>query len=232
MFLAQALLVVLSSAPRPAFCDPMWLPISRDANTVGMVVHPLSDTTADVRRPRFNAGGPIAELQASLRDERGPQRPRFGQTALMVDPGSTLGVARGVRVVLVPWQFAEDCGPAPWLESAVWAPVDTVSFLTAWLRPRAGWINDTPTFDVEVRGWQPMWRMGETRWTQQREGLLTPTEFLAIFEGLPTHSELHSAPLLRTRLAALRRRHPTLVDREPARTMLENLDRYIASLPR
>lgn len=231
MLLAPLLLLALASVPPPAFCDPMWLPISRDANTVAMVVHPLADTTADLRRPRFNASGPVEEWEASLRDERGPQRPRFGQVALMVDPGSTLGVARGVRVVLVPWQFGPDCAPTPWIESALWAPVDTVSFLTAWLRPRASWISDAPTFDVEVRGSQPMWRFGETRWAESRDGLLTPTEFLAIHEGLPTHSELHSAPLLRTRLVALRRRHPALVDREPARTMLGNLERYIASLP-
>ncbi|MBC7897131.1 MAG: hypothetical protein H7066_17060 [Cytophagaceae bacterium] len=232
MLVAPVLLLALASAPHPALCDPMWLPISRDANAVPMVVHPLADTIADVRSPRFSASGPIEALEASLRGERGPQRLRYGQSALMVDPGSTLGVARGVRVVLVPWQFVEDCSPAPWLETALWAPVDTVSFLTAWLRPRAGWIGDAPTFDVEVRGWQPTWRVGETRWNQSREGLLTPTEFLALYEGLPTHSELHSAPLLRARVAALRRRHPAIVDREPARTMLGNLERYAASLPR
>lgn len=232
MVVAPMLLLALSGAPRPAMCDPMWLPISRDANTAALVVHPLSDSTADVRRPRFNPSGPVAAFEASLRDERGPQRPRYGQVALMVDPGSTLGVARGVRVVLVPWQFGPDCAPTPWIESALWAPVDTVAFVSAWLRPRAGWINEAPTFDVEVRGWQPMWRMGDTRWTPPGEGLLTPTEFLAIFEGLPTNSELHAAPLLRTRLAALRRRHPTLVEREPARTMLANLERFIQSLPK
>lgn len=232
MLAAPALVLVLAAAPRPPLCDPAWLPISRDANVSSMVVHPLGDTLVDIRRPRFADSGPVAAFEASLRDERGPQRPRFGQSALMVDPGSTLGVARGVRVVLVPWQFAEDCGPAPWIESAVWAPVDTVGFVSAWLRPRASWINDAPTFDVEVRGYQPMWRLGEARWTQSRDGLLTPTEFLGIFEGLPTHSELHSPPLLRTRLASLRRKHPALVDREPARTMLSNLERYIESLPR
>jgi hypothetical protein len=232
VLLAPVLLLALGSGPRPTLCDPMWLPISRDANMAAMVVHPLSDTTSDVRRPRFNPNGPVPEFEASLRDERGPQRPRFGQAALMADPGSTLGVARGVRVVLVPWQFGPDCAPTPWIESALWAPVDTVAFVTAWLRPRAGWIDEAPTFDVEVRGWQPIWRMGETRWKEQGEGLLTPTEFLGIFEGLPTNSELHAAPLLRTRIAALRRRHPALVDREPARTMLANLERFAESLPR
>ena len=153
------LLLLLSAGPTasPPLCDPSWLPISRDPASSALVVTILPDTVADVRSPRFVPQSPVREFEESLRGHRGPTRPRYGQRATVIEADRSVAVAPGSAVVLVPWQFVSDCGLAPWTASARWAPVGEAVFLTAWRRPRASWVGGMPTFDVEVRGWQPIW---------------------------------------------------------------------------
>ena len=57
--------------------------------------------------------------------------------------------------------------------------------------------------------------------------LLTPQEFLAVYQVLPSHADLASPPAVTRALLALRERYPALVAREPAATMLGNLERFV-----
>jgi hypothetical protein len=220
----------LAGAGSLSACDPMWLPISRDAAVSPLVVRMLPDTVRDVTAPEFAPAGPVREFEASAQGARGPVVPRHGQAAEVILAGSA--AMRGARILLVPWTFVEDCGPAPWPASARWAAPGEHVFVTAWPRPRRGWISETATYDVEVRGWQPTWRENDPRWPHGRDSLLTAQEFHAVYLSLPTHAELASPAGLRRRLVTLRRLHQRLIQREPARTIVANLERYLAASTR
>lgn len=210
-------------------CDPSWLPISRDPAATAMVVAVEPDTVRDVAKPQFAARGPAREFEASLRGERGSTGTRYGQLVRIVEPGARAAAQRGAEVVLVPWSFSSDCGPVPWTGSSRWIPAGELAFLTAWPRTRESWIGGRPTFDVEVRGWQPTWRTNDARWPHDRERLLTAPEFLLVFESLPTHAQVAARGPARRVVDDLRQRHRSLVAREPARTILANLERHLAA---
>jgi plastocyanin len=218
---AALTLLVSGGGPTIPWCDPMWLPISRAPGAAALVVRFAADTVPDLPAPTFAAAGPAESLRESVAGRRGPRRPRYAQLAQVADDHGAAGA--GAQVALVPWEFAMDCRPSPWMSSWRWAAPGDEGFLFAWLRPEAGWIAGKATFDVEVRGWQPMWRREDPRWPHGRDSLLTPVEFRRVYELLPAHSTLADTTAMRRALATLRARVPELIRREPARSMVANL---------
>ena len=191
-----ACLVVLAGRPLAA-CDPAWLPIARPPGIAYFIAsHPIP-TAVGVR----------VDLA----------RGWAGTTAL--EPGP---------VMLIPWAYGPDCTPLPWSESASWQPPGEVAFYTAWLRPRDRWINRLPTFDVRMALREPLWRARDPRWTRPDSAtvLLDAAGFLELFAALPTEAELRDQPGRAaehtTRWAAA---HPSVAEREPARTIVANLRR-------
>lgn len=226
-----ALYLALAVGGIGSFCDPMWLPNSRPVGAEAVVIRFGADSVADIAAPKFAPRGPVHAWEESLKGNRGPTRPRFGQRGTLVEASPATERSRGAPVVLVPWDFVEDCDPAPWTRGALWTKPGTEGFVVAWLRPESAWIDGLPTFDVEVRGWEPIWQRADPRWRDRGTGdgpLLNPREFQLIYQGLPTHPEVGVPATVKQRVAAIRHRYPELANREPARTMLANLDRVAA----
>lgn len=159
-----------------------------------------------------------------------------GVHAQLVAGGGVPEAREPGSVHLVPWAYAPDCQPLAWDPQAVWPVPTEPAFYTGRLRPREGWLDGRPTFDVHMAWREPLWRAGDPRWTHAAPGevLLTPREFLELYAALPTHDELRADPRAaahRTRLWAAT--HRALAEREPARTILGNLSRAAeASQPR
>jgi hypothetical protein len=73
--------------------------------------------------------------------------PIYGQL-LQVDSARGPGARAGRRVVLVPWDYASDCTPLPWGNSARWMRPGTSGLYVGTLRDSAYWSNGLPTYDV------------------------------------------------------------------------------------
>ena len=178
-------------------CDPMWLPVSRPADVAFFV--------AAASGP--GEGGVRAELTAG----------RHNGAALAPGP-----------IVLVPWAYGPDCAPLPWTEARPWTPPTTAAFYTARLRPPVQWIGGVRTFDVHMAWREPMHQENDPRWRDVAPSatLLTPVELVDFHAAIPTDDELQrkSTVVLR-RVDAWAVAHPTLAAREPARTMIANLNR-------
>ena len=200
------------AAPEPLHaCDPLWLPLTRSPGLTWLVGAALADTLLDRARANRTLGG---------------QRVRVQQAGGA--GGKALGTVRArVDAVLVPWAYGPDCAPLPWIGALPWVTPGTEGFFTGRLRPERRWISGLPTLDVEMAWREPLWSAGEPRWPHPKgAGLLTPAEFMALYEALPAQADLERDPA--TAAARLRRweqTHAPVASRPPARTMLDNLYR-------
>ncbi len=122
-----------------------------------------------------------------------------GQRAeLQLAGGSAAALPRG-PIILVPWDYREDCRPVPWNPDRTWQPPQTAAFYTGQLRPRDQWLGGVPT-----------------------------KEFFTLYEGLPTEDVLKGdRRTILAQLSAWAAKHPGLTQREPARTILANLRRAV-----
>jgi hypothetical protein len=196
--LLQSILVtahLLTAIARYPACDPAWLPISRPAVGAFFVATSSRPTPDGVR--------------ARILDGRG--------TAPKAGP-----------VMLVGWFFGPDCSPIPRDKAHPWTPPAEAAFYTAQLRPRRDWIAGMPTLDVRFSIVQPLLQTNDERLRQvyPTTSLLTPAEFLDFYASLPTNDELSQQPTAATaRVKAWASAHPALAQREPARSIMANLER-------
>ena len=210
--------VTLGATPALA-CDPMWLPVGRPDGVAIVVALALAETALDTAagavRSRLH---PLfaRRLDADTSPTRGGQRARLAEWSVGT-------AAEAGEVILVPWAYREDCRPIEWTGRLDWIAAGTRGAITGWLRPKEGWLDGLPTFDVEMAWREPMWAAGERRWPGGRpaEQLMTPEEFLRFFLELPTFEELDRAPgEAAERLRAWAAEHPSFAARAPAATML------------
>ncbi len=216
-----------TAAPLAA-CDPVWLPSVRLPTTATLVIRFSTDTIADVASPVFAP----ARAAAFERHRDLARRTRFGlrATIIAVDARSAWRPASGTAVVLVPWEFSEDCEPFPFGPSARWARPAVPSVVTAWLRPRSGWIGGVATLDVEKAGIEPRWTDQDPRWPHDRTNLMSALEYLALTEMLPTPEDLVRRPrAVEERIDGWAARHPALAAKEPGGTILANLRRQLTA---
>ena len=187
------------SAPPAWACDPVWLPIARPQG-IAFFVATASGTVPGGQRAELRlAGGSAASLQ------RGP-------------------------VILVPWHYGADCRPIPWNADEAWRLPRTEAFYTGQLRPRDQWVGGVPTIDIHMAWREPLWQRADARWTRHeaREALLTPAEFFTVYEGLPTEDAFTGdRETILAQVSAWVAKHPSLAQREPARTILGNLRRAL-----
>ncbi len=223
--MAAAGVVGLTAAPLAA-CDPIWLPSIRLRATATLVVRFSEDTVADVARPVFAPTRADAFERHRDLARRGPFGLRATITA--VDARSAWRPVSGTAAVLVPWEFSSDCEPFPFSQSARWARPAVPSVVTAWLRPRSGWIGGVATLDVEMAGIEPRWTDQDSRWPHDRTNLMSALEYLALTEVLPTPADLERRPReTARRIDAWAARHPALAAKEPGLTILANLRRQL-----
>ena len=183
-------------------CDPVWLPIARP-HGIAFLVATASGATA---------GGQRAELQLA--------------------GGSAASLRRG-PVILVPWEYGPDCRPIPWNPDRTWQLPRTEAFYNGQLRPRDQWLGGVPTLDVHMAWREPLWQREDARWTRPgaREALLTPAEFFTVYESLPTEDTLtRDRGAILAQLSAWAAKHPSLAQREPARTILANIRRALGGV--
>jgi len=193
----------LALAARPArACDPAWLPIARPLGVAFFVA---------------TATGALIGTQ---------------QVHLQLAGGSATAVPRG-SILLVPWGYGPDCRPIPWEATRDWGLPRTAAFYTGQLRPQNQWQDGLPTFDVQMAWREPLWQRQDPRWPHAKPGekLLTPQEFFALYESLPTEVELKgSREAVLARLSAWTAKHRALALKEPAQTILANLRRALAGV--
>jgi hypothetical protein len=219
-----------AGAPPLRACDPAWLPITRSAAFTYFVLLARADTVLELPE-RLDAVAPQSGFARRLTWVSG--RARGGQRVQLQEIRGA-GDARGTRpteAVVVPWAYGPDCRPIAWTESLVWIASGTQGFMTGWLRPRERWLGGVPTFDVEMAWREPLWKREDPRWPRggAADALLSPEEFLDLYEALPELEQLERYP--REAAAPLRRwerDHPDLAGRPPARTILENVYRTVA----
>ncbi len=188
-----------------AACDPVWLPITRPAGISFFVALALADT---------------------LRDGQKVQLLRVNGAASELD-------AR--EAIVVPWAYGPDCRPIAWSARLAWIPPGTRGAMTGRLRPRDGWLDGVPTFDVEMAWREPLWILDDPRWPHGGSGSerLTPEEFLGLYAALPEAEQLERYPdKTAARVRDWEHRHQQLADRAPARTILDNLYRAAAEQAR
>lgn len=187
-----------AGGPAPAVvCDPAWLPISRPPEAAYFLATPTGGRPTAV----------VVQVHAGKLASGTPL---------------TSGPA-----VLVPWAYGPDCSAVSWNSTTGWVlPVGRAVF-TGVPRPRSQWTDRRPTFDIAMAWAQPLWQANDPRWPAgSREALLTPEEFLELYEQLPTHDELRADPSrAAARTAAWAAAHPNVASREPAKTILANLGR-------
>ncbi len=225
LLLAILLILGVTAAPLVA-CDPVWLPSVRLPATATLVVRFSPDTVADLSSPVF------APARAAAFERHGDLRRRtpFGLRATVTafDARSRWRPAAGTAVVLVPWEFSEDCEPLPFSQSARWARPGVPSVVMAWLRPRSGWIGGVATLDVEKAGIEPRWTDLDPRWPHDRTNLMSAVEYLSLTEMLPTPEDLRDRPReVLQRINAWVARHRALAAKEPGGTILGNLRRQL-----
>jgi hypothetical protein len=236
--LIRSTLVILTgivgvSAPRVYGCDPIWLPIAHYGADTYFVVEALADTVLEVGgEPRDPTSPFERRLDRVIGRTRGGQRVRI--RALPPGEARRLGLKAPMEAVMVPWAFGEDCRPIAWSETLAWMRTGTEGMVTAWPRPRDRWLDGLPTFDVEMAWREPVWRRDDSRWNREpRGGLLSPEEFMQLYEVLPHWEQLQRTPAqAAARARGWERRHPDLAGREPARTILDNLYRASAEISR
>jgi len=213
--LLTALLAASLVGPSP--CSPVGVPISRSSNDVFFIGAALPDTllAGDGHHewgtgPGHSGYGRARKIYGQLiqiEQIRGASRGRL--------PGGTRSV------LLVPWDYGPDCRAVVWGESARWVPLGTRGVFRAILRPQNDWVNGIPTLDVfEPDFWYPSG--GNLRYVLRDTTQLLPLEpVLDLYEQLPAHSLMEAAPDSAIQpLERWARQNPTLVAREPARTVL------------
>lgn len=89
----------------------------------------------------------------------------------------------GAAAILVPWEFGPDCEPS-----------GVQSVVTAWLRPKAGWIGGVQTLDAENAGFEPRWVDHDPRWPHHRSDLMSALKYLTFVQILPTQVEFERQP--------------------------------------
>ena len=134
-------------------------------------------------------------------------------------------------VILVPWAHGPDCSPIRWDESRPWKPPADTAFYTGRLRPKSDWISGVPTFDILMAWREPMLQTNDSRLyrASPSELVLTPAEFLGFYATLPTDRELaQRSQQALARVDAWAADHPTLANRDPARSIRANLKRAVS----
>lgn len=209
-------------------CDPAWLPITRPDGITAFVALALAETVLDTIAAPLTART-HALFSRGLDDVSG--RSRGGQRVRLLRSADRS--ASPVReAVLVPWAYRSDCRPIAWTDRLDWIPAGTRGVVTGWLRPRAHWLADLPTYGVEMAWREPVWTQAEPRWTLNgsTDALMTPEEFLELYTALPTVSELEHTPgHAAEKLRRWEQAHPTLAAREPTSTLLANVSRAAAA---
>jgi hypothetical protein len=211
-------------APPLAACDPMWLSVARPDGISVFVAIALAQTVIDTvatglatrAHPAFGR-----RLDPSGRRTAGGQRARLVRWT-----GDGSGQWR--EAVLVPWAYREDCSPVAWTDRLDWIPAGTRGAVTGWLRPRDGWLDGLPTFDVEMAWREPMWAENDPRWFAVADGprRMTPEEFVELHAALPTFERFERSPgEVSTELRRWEQAHPALAALAPATTMLAGIHR-------
>jgi hypothetical protein len=98
----------------------------------------------------------------------------------------------GHEVVVVPWSFDASCAPVPWEAGARWMTPGTSAVLLATLRDRAGWVGGRPTFDVTPSA--DVYQPPRPRGTWTSDSILSASEFLSLYERLPSSTRLATSP--------------------------------------
>jgi hypothetical protein len=232
---AIALVLALTVGATPLYaCDPSWLPIARTAGISYFLVVALADTVVELVAGASRSQSPSSpfdrRVDTVLGRSRGGQRVRI---RAIRGPGSErMASSLPAEAVVVPWAFGPDCAPIAWTESPAWMSPGTEGMMTGWFRSREHWLEGLPTFDVEMAWREPLWQPEDSRWPRvgPAASLLSPKNFLELYGALPDLDLLERDP---RRAAALARRwereHRDLAARPPARTMLDNLYRYVAA---
>jgi hypothetical protein len=97
-----------------------------------------------------------------------------------------------------------------------------------WLRPRAGWIGEVPTFDVEMAWREPVWAEHDPRWFEHAPGevQMTLEQFVELYTALPTVDLVErDARAAAERMRRWEDTHSGLAALAPASTILANLYR-------
>lgn len=101
------------------------------------------------------------------------------------------------QVILVPWDYAADCSPVPWSQTARWVPPGSRGHFEGTLRDSAHWVDGIPTLDVHTPEASPYPRAVERsellRFSISGRGTgpdLTAEQLFALYNVLPTEDEL------------------------------------------
>lgn len=152
---------------------------------------------------------------------------RFGQLADASRIGGAgidaAGTAAEDGVVLVPWGFDERCRPIAWTGSWRWARVGTQGFYRGRLRPRTGWIEGRPTFDVHAAVWEGFPASPWEHPMAAGRPHLTAEQLYELYEKLPTAEAIASRPYgAVSDLVEWRRAAGDLAETYPARNLLRS----------
>src|SRR5688572_20321787 len=135
-------------------CSMGGFPARRAANTAHFIATPMADTVfAGVGSVQYVLG-PSPSTLSGLPGVRTV----YGQVVAVERIGGLASRTLGgsvQRVVLVPWDYREDCKTTMWTSGAAWAEVGARGLFTGILRDSAHWANGIPTFDVLVPQLQP-----------------------------------------------------------------------------
>lgn len=165
----------------------------------------------------------------------GVERPIHGQVIRVERFGgadsTALALALGGRnledVVIVPWDYAENCQPASWSRSARWVPVGEAGVYSVYLRSERDWVQGLPTFDAFVAEREP-YPLGIAFRGLHRDpavpapqSWLTAAEYFELRRAWPDQGLIDQRPAAAA--AALDRweqAHPELAGKYPATELL------------
>lgn len=181
-----AILLTMAALPRSAAACSLRAPWEiNDPRMLAFMGTPLADTV--------RAGnGAMLPVVAMGHSGRGAARTVYGQRVRVDRMGDAARRALPPdtrEVVLVPWDYAADCTPVAWGQSARWLPDAPSSLFRARLRPRAEWAEGLPTFDLLDAAFQPYRERAERTVTfdgvLSREPRLGALALLSFYDALP-----------------------------------------------
>jgi hypothetical protein len=191
------------------------------------LAHFIATPTADTVR----AGVGNVPSRSALVSREAHENRVYGQVMSVERVGGLAAQALAAplrRVVLVPWDYREDCETSAWTSGATWAQPGTRGLFTAILRDSAHWARGIPTFDVFDPYHQPYpHRSGRIR---ASDSLVPIDELFQLMELFPEEQQLRDAPEAATaRLFAWARENPAAARRYPIRLALSSARYAFAS---
>jgi hypothetical protein len=209
------------------------LPVRADACSKGAFMSAVEPrnwayvlATATTDTMLAGAGG-IQSVNASGHFGPTVNRAIYGQV-LSVHRAGGAAPAAATRAVIVPWDYAADCRPVAWGNSAVWRPAGTSGVWRAYLRDSAHWAGGIPTYDVHNPSPEPYPGVGTAPsiWAAA-DSVLTSAQVFTLFDLMPRIDRSDNVAATLVPLLSWARQNQTLAGRHPAVRIIMNATYHV-----